>query len=168
MSVTFSLLPAHDTLGFRQAMLWPDRPISHVMVPGDNTALHIGAFDKGTLIGVGSFFPAAHKAQLRKLAVTPDYRAAGVGSRLVLQGAMTMKSDGKRELWCDARQSASGFYEKLGFKISQDVFYKSGVAYVKAHLDLRLLTAPSAASPDKQTGQSWSAQDGTDLLSTPE
>jgi ribosomal protein S18 acetylase RimI-like enzyme len=146
MSLTFGQMPADETLAFRQSMLWPDKPLSHVMVPGDDTALHVGAFDKTTLIGVGSFFPAAPRAQLRKLAVAPEYRTAGIGSQLVLCGARVMKSDGLSELWCDARQSACGFYEKLGFVISRDVFSKFGVAYVKAHLDLRSLNAPPAAS----------------------
>lgn len=146
MSLTFGPMPADETLAFRQSMLWPDKPLSHVMVPGDDTALHVGAFDKTTLIGVGSFFPAAPRVQLRKLAVAPAYRTAGIGSQLVLFGARVMKNDGFHELWCDARQTACGFYEKLGFVTSNDVFYKSGVAYVKAHLDLWSLTAPPAAS----------------------
>ena len=152
MSVSFSLLPAHETLGFRQAMLWPDKPVSHVMVPGDETALHVGAFDKETLIGVGSFYPAAPKVRLRKLAVAPDYRTAGIGSKLVLFGAHAMKRDGLHQLWCDARQSACGFYEKLGFVVSDDVFYKSDIAYVKAHLDLYSLPTPSVAPASTQTG----------------
>ena len=152
MPITFSLLPAHETLGFRQAMLWPDKPIEHVMVPGDDAALHVGAFDKDTLIGVGSFYPVAPKVRLRKLAIAPDYRTAGIGSKLVLFGAQAMKRDGLNELWCDARQSACGFYEKLGFVVSDDVFYKSDIAYVKAHLDLRALTAPPVIPSSTQTG----------------
>jgi len=136
MPPVFRSIHADETLIFRQAMLWPDKPISHVMIPGDDTAHHVGAFANGSLIAVGSFYSAPPKARLRKLAVAPDHRGTGLGAGLVRHGARLMKDAGLQELWCDARQSACGFYEKLDFVISGEVFTKSGIPYVKAHLDL--------------------------------
>jgi len=43
-----------------------------------------------------------------------------------------------RTLWCDARKEARGFYQKLGFVMSDEVFEKSGIEYVKAQLDLEV------------------------------
>jgi len=129
-------IPANQTLAFRQEILWPDKPLSHVMVEGDDSALHIGAFDGETLIGIGSFYPQGTKAQLRKLAVDPSYRKMGIGRDIIQHGAQMMQNQGIGFLWCDARKTAIPFYQKLGFKIEPDVFYKSGIAYVKAQLCL--------------------------------
>lgn len=136
MTSEFRTISTAQTLPFRQAMLWPDRPITHVMVPGDDTALHLGAYDGPKLIAVGSFYPDATQARLRKLAVMPAYRGSGLGSNLVLHGVGLMRDKGLQQLWCDARYSARGFYDRLGFTISDDVFEKSGIAYVLARLEL--------------------------------
>lgn len=136
MPPTIRCITAQETLALRQLVLWPDRPISHVMVQDDDIALHLGAFDGDTLIGVGSFYPDAPNARLRKLAVAPEYRGIGLGVCLVQHGADLMAKKGLRTLWCDARKDAHGFYEKLGFVMSDEVFEKSGIEYVKAQLDL--------------------------------
>ncbi|MEM6712605.1 MAG: GNAT family N-acetyltransferase [Pseudomonadota bacterium] len=122
-------IAAQQTLRFRQKHLWPDMPLEHVKVPGDETAHHLGAFDGQKLIGVASFFAHPKGVQLRKLAVDPMYRKRGLASRMIEEGARCAKKDGHAQLWCDARQSALHFYERLGFKIDPDVFEKSGVTY---------------------------------------
>ena len=33
--------------------------------------------------------------------------------------------------WCDARESAIGFYQRFGMQVQGERFYKSEVAYVK-------------------------------------
>lgn len=95
--------------------MWPDKPLEHVKVPGDETALHLGVFDGETLIGVASFFQEPPGIRLRKLAVAPDYRGAGLGSDLVKEGAKLAREQGFVELWCDARQTARGFLRSAGF-----------------------------------------------------
>ncbi len=129
-------IPASQTLVFRQTHLWPDKPLSHVKVEGDERALHIGAFDGKILIGVGSFYSQGTKARLRKLAVDPNYQKMGIGSDIVLHGARVMQKNGAGLLWCDARQTARAFYEKLGFDVDAEPFDKSGIAYLVARLSL--------------------------------
>lgn len=129
-------IPAQQTLVFRQAHMWPDKPLEHVKVPGDETALHLGVFDGETLIGVASFFREPPGMRLRKLAVAPDYRGAGLGSDLVREGAALAREQDCTELWCDARQNARGFYEALGFTLDEATFEKSGLTYQIARLNL--------------------------------
>jgi len=116
--------------------MWPDKPLDHVKVPGDETALHLGAFDQENLTGVASFFQEPPGVRMRKLAVAPDYRGAGLGSQLVQEGAKLAREQGHTQLWCDARQTARGFYEALGFTLDEEVFEKSGLAYHVARLNL--------------------------------
>lgn len=105
-------------------------------MPGDETALHLGAFDGETLIGVASFFQEPPGIRLRKLAVAPNYRGAGLGSDLVREGAALAREQDFTELWCDARQTARGFYKAVGFALDGDTFEKSGLTYQIARLNL--------------------------------
>ncbi len=98
--------------------------------------MHVGAFVLGDLIGVGSFFVTLPEAQLRKLAVRPECRGRGIASQIIRFGAAKACARGGRAIWCDARVSALGFYETLGFAVTGDTFDKSGVAYRKARLEL--------------------------------
>lgn len=125
-----------QTLVFRQANLWPDEPIDHVKVPGDDTVVHLGAFNGETLIGVASFFRQPPRVQLRKLAVAPTHRSAGLGSKLVRRGALLMHKEGIEQMWSDARVTATGFYEALGFEIDTETFEKTGLLYKVARLKL--------------------------------
>lgn len=136
MTVSIRKILTDDTLELRQRVLWPDKPLGFVRVPKDETAWHLGAFDGGDLIGVASFFPDGTEAQLRKLAVDPCGQGKGIGTQLVRAGIDLMRENGIKTLWCDARQTATEFYIRLGFEIDEAVFDKSGVAYQRAEKTL--------------------------------
>lgn len=130
-------LPAAHTHALRRAVLWPDRPLEAQGVEGDDTALHLGALEGEGVIGVASFFPDGPRVRLRKLAVDPARQGQGIGAALLRAGAARLRADGCTALWCDARVTALGFYERLGFAVAGPIFDKSGVAYRVATLDLR-------------------------------
>lgn len=132
----FEIVKAEDILEFRQAMLWPNMPISHVMVAQDDAAIHLCARSNGKIYAAGSFFLTDERAQLRKLAVDPQCRGKGIGRRLVSFGSDVVRKEGARELWCDARVDSIGFYEKLGFQVGGQVYLKSEERYRKATLAL--------------------------------
>ena len=123
-------------LKFRQAMLWPDKPLSHVAVLGDDTATHLCLRQNGEICAAGSFFPDGDRVQLRKLAVHPDLRSKGIGKQLIQAGIDIMKDKGARLLWCDARVESLGFYEQIGFSVEGDIYLKSGKPYRKASIEL--------------------------------
>ncbi len=125
----FEIVDVEDILPFRQAMLWPDKPISHVKVAGDEDAIHICLRSNGEIVAAGTFFRSGETAQLRKLAVSPQCRGQGIGKALVSFGVDHLAKLGITRLWCDARVTAVGFYEALEFEVDADVYLKSGVAY---------------------------------------
>jgi len=125
-----------QTLALRRQVLWPDKPLEFVRVPNDEIALHLGAFEGDALIGVASFYPDGRAAQLRKLAVDPSVQGQGIGAQLVLAGAELLRGQAITTLWCDARETALGFYTRLRFTIDPASFDKSGVQYRKAFLTL--------------------------------
>jgi len=117
-------------LPLRQSVLWPDRPLSHARVLGDENALHLGVYDQGELVCVGSLFPDARGGmQLRKLATLPDKQGKGYGRALIT--AMLERIGPNTRFWCDARVSAIGFYETLGMTAIGDPFMKNGRPYRK-------------------------------------
>ena len=61
-------------------------------------------------------------AQIRQVAVDPEWRGAGVGSALIRTLVRTAECDGFSEIWLNARVPAIGFYERLGFEAVGDVF----------------------------------------------
>ncbi|WP_162933123.1 GNAT family N-acetyltransferase [Roseovarius sp. EL26] len=120
-------------------MLWPDKPLSHVILPGDETALHVAGYHGTQLIGAGSFFLDPPQARLRKFAIAPACRGRGLGTALLQHGAGLLRQERIEVLLCDARQNACAFYEKLGFEIGGEVFFKDALPYVSAKLSLEQL-----------------------------
>lgn len=115
----------------RHKVLWPSKPVEFCHVAGDENAYHVGVVINDALISVASIYFDNDSARLRKFATLENFQGQGFGSKLILQILSTLKDKGIRYLWCDARESATGFYDKLGFKVDGDKFYKSGVAYFK-------------------------------------
>lgn len=125
-----------DALPLRQSVLWPGFPPEHAMVPGDETALHFGAYRDGTLVAVGSLFQDGTALQLRKLATLPQHQGNGHGSALIRHMIAHAKAQHTSRLWCDARVSAIPFYEKLGFHSYGAPFDKKGRPYQKMQIAL--------------------------------
>ena len=88
----------------------------------DPATLHFGAFDGARLIGVATFFPESCPLQpglsawrLRGMATLADMRGKGAGCALIAEGVRVALASGATLMWCNARVSARGFYEKLNF-----------------------------------------------------
>lgn len=118
----------------RWAVLRPGRPIEAAHFSADDgPAVHLAARrdhgDLGPIVAIGSIYPEASPTEsiepawrLRGMATDPEVRGQGYGAA-ILVGAMDLVADrGGRLLWCNARTSALGFYEHLGFVARGDEF----------------------------------------------
>lgn len=132
MKVDIQLIHCSDTYEIRHKVLWPNKLIEHVKIKEDDLAIHLGAFVNKNHIGVVSIFSNNEDFQFRKLAVLEDFRGYGIGTTLILECIQIAAKKGAKKLWCDARQDAICFYQKLGFEIDSTVFTKSGILYQKA------------------------------------
>jgi GNAT superfamily N-acetyltransferase len=90
---------------------------------------HFGAFEGERLVGVATFFaetcPKRTESsawRLRGMATLPEMQGRGAGRALVAEGVRVAKSSGASLMWCNARVTARGFYEKLGFVAVGDEF----------------------------------------------
>lgn len=126
-------ISASDTYPLRQQVLVPDHDLQKAKFEHDDDediSFHLGAFKDGNLVSVASFyyernplFPDQHQYQLRGMATLPEYRNLGLSSELLNMAFPIIKQNFCTLLWCNARVSAVGYYEKVGFKkYNGDVF----------------------------------------------
>ncbi|MGO4998628.1 GNAT family N-acetyltransferase [Oceanisphaera sp. W20_SRM_FM3] len=125
-----------ETIPVRHSVLWPERPPAFSQVDNDPQGRHFGAFIEDKLVCVASVFFDGEQARLRKYATLAEYQGQGVGTA-VLQAIFTdLKQEEVGYFWCDARESAIGFYRRFGMQAEGDRFYKSDVAYVRMAIAL--------------------------------
>lgn len=108
----------------RHAVLRTGKPYDSTLWTGDNEpdTRHFAAYTDGQLVGVASVYrkdppdsPGQHGWQLRGMAVLPEYQRYTIGRLLVDAIKKHCREQGGQIIWCNARESARGFYEKLGF-----------------------------------------------------
>ena len=148
-------ISAEQTVPLRHSVLWPDKPVSYVLLPEDASGYHYGAFlpDTTSPVAVISVFvdplppssdapssPSDIKvkaARFRKFACDPAYQGRGIGTMLlqhVFDAAVSEMNCGV--IWCDARTSAAGWYERRGMKKFGEMFYKGDIEYVRMKREL--------------------------------
>ena len=87
------------------------------------TTVHVLAVWCKMILGCVSLMPNEFidTIQLRGMAVRTDYQGRGIGGRL-LRAAHNIAVRESKSLWCNARFSAIGFYERHQWKIDGDMF----------------------------------------------
>lgn len=111
--------------------MWPDKPISYIVLNNDNKGLHFGLFKNLTIISVVSLFINDNCAQFRKFATKTSEQGKGYGS-ILLNHIMTIVSNQKNinTLWCNARIDKTSFYERFGMTKTNKTFVKDGINYI--------------------------------------
>ena len=90
--------------------------------------LHFGMLDEGRLIACAVIVPLSDTvAKLRQMAVATEYQKKGIGASLIrsIESALLDRQFETIEL--HARDSATGFYEKLGYR-------KQGLQFIEVSL----------------------------------
>jgi len=95
----------------------------------DDTTHHFASFYKHEIVTIASFYLRQNELlgnhqmlQLRGMAAHPNYAGMGFGKDLMRFTMEYFKNQGIEILWCNAREVAFGFYQKLGFKSIGDNF----------------------------------------------
>jgi hypothetical protein len=124
-------IPTAYTLPLRQKVLKPFLHTDDCVNPGDDdpTTFHLGLFHSQKLITICTFLREPHQAfsagnpyRLRGMATDPQYQGQAFGQILLQHGISTLKQKNCDLLWCNARQRAFNFYEKMGFFYHGDFF----------------------------------------------
>lgn len=153
-------IAARETWTLRQRVLRPHQRLEEMNFPGDSApdTVHFGAFDGPRLVGIASLYRAPMKGyddgrawQLRGMATDATVRGKGFGDVLMRRCVEHVIAAGGVLLWCNARVSALGFYERHGLKTVGEPFELPGIG---PHNVMMLDT--SANRPSEITGASSS------------
>ena len=124
-------IKAIATYAIRHKMLRPSGTVEDCMFQGDHDELtfHLGAFVDKKLVSVASFyfekhpaFSEAYQYRLRGMATLPEYQGQGYSSALLRTAFPVIKQNQCSLLWCNAREKALGFYKKVGFIATGELF----------------------------------------------
>jgi GNAT superfamily N-acetyltransferase len=110
------------TYRLRRKVLRAEMAPGTEVFPGDHdrSSGHFAAYDGDEVVGVVSVMAepepdGAGVWHLRGMAVDPDQQGTGVGAALIGRLRDFVHRCGGGQIWCNARVSALGFYEKQGF-----------------------------------------------------
>jgi predicted GNAT family N-acyltransferase len=82
------------------------------------------------------------------MATDATVRGSGVGRAMVADGLARVAERGGDLVWCDARVTAAGFYERMGFTVVTSEFDKPGIG---PHVGM-LRAVPEAGRPSRPHG----------------
>jgi GNAT superfamily N-acetyltransferase len=122
-----------------------DGHAEHLVFPEDDRpgAFHLGARAEpgGPLLAVASFSPepTAHRpdrraARLRGMVTEPAHQGHGLGRGLLEDALPRLRAGGIEVLWANARDSALGFYERLGFEVVGEGFLAGPAGDIPHHI----------------------------------
>ena len=133
-TITVRDVPLDQIIDLRTRVLRAHMPGTLAVAPGDDApgTWHLGAFAGGKLVGVITGFaeeapghPGVKAERFRFMAVEPAAQGTGAGRALLDEVAARARARGTRLLWANGRDSALGFYRRLGYEVLGDVFLDS-------------------------------------------
>ncbi|MFI5035557.1 MAG: GNAT family N-acetyltransferase [Acidimicrobiales bacterium] len=112
----------HD---LRRRVLRGGDPAAAVDEPRDTeaTTLHLAGVLDGVVVVCASFYATPHAPepapayQLRFMAADPAVRGRGFGARVLDEAERRLAARGVVRLWANARDSALGFYQSVGWTV---------------------------------------------------
>lgn len=147
MTYVVSQVTLADIMQLRVAVLRKGTPATDCNYPEDDypDVVHFGIIHEGAAIATSSWFmkecpeqPGALAMQLKGMAVADELQGAGLGALLIDAGIELTNERGAAIAWARARDSAMGFYERLGFVSTGDGFI-DGPTAMPHHIVVRAL-----------------------------
>ena len=133
MTVVVRRADVSEILPLRRAVLRPGYPDAASDYREDATAVHVGAWDDGVLVGCATVFadpwpgpppePAAWR--LRGMAVDPSRQGSGVGALVLAEAVAAARAARAPLIWANGRSTALGFYERHGWRVAGEEFNAS-------------------------------------------
>lgn len=117
------------TWRLRQRVLYPEQTLHDMKMEEDNDGYHFGAFTDNELVGVVSLFQKGTDFQFRKFAVNAAVQNMGIGKTLLKYIEDFAVTEDAERIWCNARDTAIGFYLRYGFIQTGNTFSKNGFDY---------------------------------------
>ena len=147
MTYTVTEAALADIMQLRVAVLRKGTPATDCNYPEDDypDVVHFAIIHKGVAIATSSWFmkecpekPGITAMQLKGMAVADELQGAGLGALLIDAGISLATERGATIAWARARDSALGFYERLGF-VSTGEGFIDGPTAMPHHIVVRTL-----------------------------
>lgn len=131
MNLRIELVDTKRTLELRHRILKPHLPFENTLNPGDDasTTFHFALFKQYQLISIATFIHESHTNlhagfpyRLRGMATDHDFQNKGFGQQLLNYAHYFLTQKGCDLIWCNARQNAFSFYQRLGYQSIGELF----------------------------------------------
>lgn len=142
------------TRDLRRRVLRPESGAEDPL-PGDELldGVHFGAVEEDGRVSCTCFVypdpcpwqPGRPAWHLRQMATEPDRRGAGLGQAVVEAAVTHVRASGATILWCNARETAAGFYARLGFVGHGAVFVDARHTIPHLRMALELSAQPTSS-----------------------
>ena len=97
----------------------------------DANAVHVICLVENSVVGTGRLVRMPDGMKLGRVAVLPEYRGMGLGTRIVKWLLERAEYLGPDEIYANVQIGAREFYEKLGFKAAGGSFMEAGIEHVR-------------------------------------
>lgn len=99
--------------------------------------LLIAAFDDDKMLGCCMLVPENESiVRLRQMAVLNDLQGKGIGRALMLFAENLARDRGYNKISMHARKNATGFYEKVGYRVVGDEFIEVTIPHYNMEKEL--------------------------------
>lgn len=130
MEISIEQIRPELTWYLRQKVLYPAQKLYEMEMDEDQNGIHFGAFTNNKLIAIVSLFEVkSGDFQFRKFAVDSECQGKGIGNELLTYITDFARQEGGKRLWCNARSTTTGFYDKNGFDHTGEFFTRNGFDY---------------------------------------
>ncbi len=123
-----------DAYGVRDAVFTREQEIdaSEDRDGLDAQADHVVAYVDGQAVGTGRVVPQSDgtEAKIGRMAVLKSHRRMGIGRAVLEELIEIARRRGARLVVLGAQESASAFYERVGFKRTEETFMEVGIPHV--------------------------------------
>ncbi|WP_207533366.1 GNAT family N-acetyltransferase [Desertivirga arenae] len=123
-------VPAEIVWPIRHQVMYPDLNLDDIKLESDRLGQHLALIEDGKVISVVSLVKSGQELQFRKFATLNAYQGKGYGSALLKYVLDQAEKEQFKRVWCNARESASSFYQRFGFRKTEKTFFKDGYDFV--------------------------------------
>jgi predicted GNAT family N-acyltransferase len=103
----------------------------------DDSAIHLLAFDNDAPVGTARLILKGSTGKIGRVCVRAPARGTGLGAALIRAALDVLRQQpGVTQAALGAQSHATGFYEKLGFRVVGDEFIDAGIPHRSMILDL--------------------------------